>query len=247
MDPFFIPQRPLLLAHRGASGHAPELTMAAFRLAAEMGADGCELDVQLAADGHIAVFHDETLQRTTGQPERLDRLTWPELQRLDAGGWFSGAYAGETIPDLQQILDFAPADWRLNIELKQTTAPRRLAEQVADEVDQVLHPERLIFTSFDPQSLRELAAILPEARLGLIFAHQWPPAALLEEWGIWSVEQSLLTGPIVQRAHERGIKVCVWTVNSVAAIRRQLAFAVDAIITNYPDRYHRAWTIFSEK
>ncbi|HOT98806.1 MAG TPA: glycerophosphodiester phosphodiesterase family protein [bacterium] len=245
MDPFFIPHRPLLLAHRGASGHAPELTMAAFRLAAAMHADGCELDVQLSADGHVAVFHDETLRRTTGRPERLDSLNWTDLQELDAGRWFSSTFTGERIPGLEQILRLEPRTWRLNIELKGTPSPRLLAERVAELVHHEPHPERLIFTSFDPEALSHLATLMPKARRGLIFAHQWPQDEALAAWPIWSVEQSLLTRTRIQQAHARGIRVCAWTVNSVEAMRHLMALGVDAIITNYPDRYHQAWSIFS--
>ncbi|HNW60586.1 MAG TPA: glycerophosphodiester phosphodiesterase family protein [bacterium] len=244
-DSFFIAGRPLLLAHRGASGHAPELTMAAFRSAETMQADGCELDVQLSADAHIAVFHDDTLSRTTGQPGALANRRWSELQELDAGGWFAPPFAGERIPDLEQILGAGPADWRLDIELKKTLTPQRLAERVAEEIRQEKRPGRLIFTSFDRETLEHLAVQLPGVRLGLIFAGDWPADHELERWPVWSVEQHLVTRERLQQARARRIKVCVWTVNTVAAMLHQFALGVDAIITNYPDRYHQAREIFS--
>lgn len=82
------PRRPLVIAHRGASGFAPENTLAAFKLALALGVDGVEMDVQLSADGHPVVIHDSRINRTTNGSGTVSRLTLDQLQSLDAGGWF---------------------------------------------------------------------------------------------------------------------------------------------------------------
>ena len=93
-DPFFftmlntLPQ-PVIFAHRGASAHAPENTLAAFELALEQGADGIELDVKLSADGQVIVIHDATVDRTTGAHGRVKDMSLAELRSLDAGSFFS--------------------------------------------------------------------------------------------------------------------------------------------------------------
>src|SRR5512143_199880 len=106
MDAYHDPQhrRPLILAHRGASRRAPENTMAAFRLAAELGADGVELDVQLSKDGEVVVMHDSRVDRTTDGHGRIRDLPLAELRALDAGGWYAPEFAGERIPTLAEVL-----------------------------------------------------------------------------------------------------------------------------------------------
>jgi glycerophosphoryl diester phosphodiesterase len=240
MDTFFKRGEPLLLAHRGASGHAPENTLAAFARALEMRAEGIELDVQLSSDDHVVVLHDDTLPRTTNGEGAVAHLPWQELRRLDAGGWFAANFAGEPVPDLAQVLAMGPADWRLNIELKKSADPRRLVARVAELVGPHLPTGRIILTSFDPTILGLMAQILPLARLGLIFAHAWPDVNILHRWPVWSVEQSLLDKSQIARARKNNVKVCAWTANRVEEIERLLELGVDAVITNFPDRFHQA-------
>src|SRR5512137_910870 len=100
MSAFYDPQlrRPLILAHRGASRRAPENTMAAFRLAVQVGADGVELDVQLSRDGEVVVMHDGRVDRTSDGHGRVRDLTLAELRAFDAGRWVAPEFAGERIP-----------------------------------------------------------------------------------------------------------------------------------------------------
>ncbi|HEY7547107.1 MAG TPA: glycerophosphodiester phosphodiesterase family protein, partial [Blastocatellia bacterium] len=78
----------LVIAHRGASGLAPENTLAAFQLAIELGAEGIEFDVQMSADGQPVVIHDARVNRTTNDIGPVAHFTASELARLDAGEWF---------------------------------------------------------------------------------------------------------------------------------------------------------------
>ncbi len=97
----------LVIAHRGASGHAPENTLAAFRKAVSLGAPFIETDLQLSRDAHFVAIHDATVDRTTGGHGAVHDLTLAELHRLDAGSWFGSEFAGERIPTLEEILDFS--------------------------------------------------------------------------------------------------------------------------------------------
>ena len=90
----FLP-RPAIIAHRGASAYAPENTLAAFELALRQEADGVELDAKLTADGHVIVFHDQTVERTTEGQGRVLDLTLAQLRKLDAGSHFDIAFQGE--------------------------------------------------------------------------------------------------------------------------------------------------------
>jgi glycerophosphoryl diester phosphodiesterase len=115
---FFRTDRPLILAHRGASRIAPENTLVAFCLALEQGADGLELDVQLSRDGVPVVFHDSELSRTTDGRGRISEKTLAELRTLDAGKWFDPRFAGERIPTLEEVFEAFGDRALYNIELK---------------------------------------------------------------------------------------------------------------------------------
>ena len=97
----------LLIAHRGASGYAPENTMAAFRKAVAMGLSFIETDLQLSRDARFVAIHDDTVNRTTNGQGAVHDLSLAELRRLDAGSWFSSSFTGERIPTLEEILEFA--------------------------------------------------------------------------------------------------------------------------------------------
>jgi glycerophosphoryl diester phosphodiesterase len=96
----------LVIAHRGASGHAPENTMAAFKKAVALGATFIETDLQLSRDAHFVAIHDATLDRTTNGSGAVHDMTLAELRRLDAGSWFGSEYAGERIPTLGETTSF---------------------------------------------------------------------------------------------------------------------------------------------
>src|SRR5215203_6915763 len=117
---------PLIVAHRGASAVAPENTMAAFREAIAVGADGIEFDVRLTKDLVPVVIHDNSLRRTGGVAARIADLTWNELRKFDVGSWFaakwklsSGSFANETVPSLEELFQvFESNQMVLCLEMK---------------------------------------------------------------------------------------------------------------------------------
>jgi len=98
-----LPQ-PIIFAHRGASAHAPENTLAAFELALARSADAIELDVKLSADGRVVVIHDQTVDRTTGSRGRVPNLSFTQLRALDAAVFFQTNIAGKKSPCLRKFL-----------------------------------------------------------------------------------------------------------------------------------------------
>src|SRR5271156_1995633 len=111
----------LLIAHRGASGHAPENTLAAFRKAIAQGVAFIETDLQLTRDTHLVAIHDDTVNRTTNGQGAVHDLSLEEIRKLDAGSWFGSEFAGERIPTLEEILDFSKKnDVVFYLELKPT-------------------------------------------------------------------------------------------------------------------------------
>src|SRR3989475_11639631 len=97
----------LVIAHRGASGNAPENTLAAFKKAVALGAAFIETDLQLSRDAHFVAIHDATVNRTTNGQGAVHDMKLAELRRLDAGSWFGSEFTGERVPTLEEILEFS--------------------------------------------------------------------------------------------------------------------------------------------
>lgn len=119
------------IAHRGASGYAPENTFAAFDIAAEMNADFIELDVQLTKDGQIVVIHDDKVDRTTDGSGFVKDFTLKKLQSLDAGSWYGAEFKGERIPLLEEVLKRYHSEIGFLIELKGHVSQVGLEKQSA--------------------------------------------------------------------------------------------------------------------
>jgi glycerophosphoryl diester phosphodiesterase len=242
---------PLILAHRGASAYAPENTIAAFRLAHELGADGIELDVQLTRDKIPVVIHDDTVERTTNGKGRVCDLTIAEIARLDAGAWKTNDYAGEPIPTLAQVFD-ALADWLrpvgrvraclINVELKtERFFTDGLEQQVLNVIARYGLQDRILLSSFNPLSLRRARAIHRDIPRGLLYDAAMP-LPLRKAWlRFWADPQTMHPeAPMIDAAYmawakRKRLQVNTWTVDDPAEAQRLAALGVHAIITNKPD------------
>ncbi len=231
----------LRIAHRGASGRAPENTHAAFAAALEIGVDAIELDCQLTADGVPVVIHDETLERTTSGIGPVGAKRWDEIAALDAGAWRGAAFAGERVPRLADVLTQLAGRVVLNIEIKSArdvgTIEKPLVELVAahDALPWV------IFSSFHERAVRNVRAASADAALGILWDRR-PAAgalALADELHARCIVPSrrLVTPEVVAAAHARELGVWVWTVNDVAEMRRLVAAGVDALFSDCPERF----------
>ena len=220
-------------AHRGVSTEYPENTMAAFRLAEELGADWIELDVQECADGEIVVMHDSNFARTVGLRANVWELTWPEIAELDAGSRFSPLYAGEGIPLLREVLDFArESGVRLNIELKPTGRERELERSVARLVQEYGMEERCVITSQVYAVLERVKAVAPELETVYVMGLAYGDLSRMTAADAFSIQAASITRPLVKRVHNAGKEIMAWTVNSADAIDRMLSRGVDNIITD---------------
>lgn len=229
------------IAHRGASGRAPENTHAAFAAALALGAEAIELDVQLSADGELVVIHDETLDRTTdGQGPVGDRSA-AELMRLDAGSWFGAEFRGERIPRLADVLTQLRDRVTLNVEIKSARDLGVIEPKLAALVAAERATEWVVFSSFHAQGVRNMRAAAPWARLGVLCDQDPLPGGLelAIEIGaeLLSPGRRWVDGRVVAAAHARGLAVWVWTVNEPGEIRRLIALGVDAIFSDYPERF----------
>ena len=233
---------PLIIAHRGASAAAPQNTLAAFRKAMELGADGVELDVQLSADGAVVVIHDFTVDKTTDGAGRVAIKTLAELEALDAGAKFSPQFAGERIPTLGQVFEALQGKLLVNVELKDFN-PRSsaLAAPVVEVVRKYAMEKRVLFSSFNPFALRAVKRLAPQTPAGLLYASNLA-VYLRRAWLAPLVphearhpESSMVTAQTMKWYHARGLRVNAWTVDDPVEMRRLITLGVDGIITNRPD------------
>ncbi len=235
-------ERPLILAHRGASAYAPENTLAAFRLAAEMGADGVELDVRLSADGVPVVIHDATVGRTTDGYGTVSQLTLTELQALDAGSWFSPDFAGQRLPTLQEVLEVLGDRLLFNVELKGSSwRDRGLEAAVLAVIEAQGMLDRVLISSFDPFALRRMKRLAPRLPVALLYAPDLP-LYLRRAWlapllphEVRNPEHTMVTPKAMAWFRRHRYRVVTWTVDEPEEMRRLARLGVDGIITNRPD------------
>jgi glycerophosphoryl diester phosphodiesterase len=235
----------LVFGHRGAMARAPMNTLAAFELARRQGADGIELDAQLSKDGHIVVIHNDTVDATTDGRGKVCDMTLADLKRLEAGTWFSDAYAGERIPTLDEVFDAFGGDLLINVEIKSSgTWSYRADKLLADCVRRHNMRERVIVSSFDPMILRGVGQMLPTVIMGFLYkpdmpAHHYPPLKKLWRQARHPRHDMVDEG-YMNWARGQGCYVNVWTVNDAQRAIELARLGVSAIITNEPDTIIRA-------
>lgn len=233
--------RPLILAHRGASAHAPENTLAAFELALELGAHGVELDAKLSADGEVVVIHDESVDRTTDGQGRVSQLDLTAMRELDAGSFFSDQFKGEKIPTLVEVFETIGKRAIINVELTNYKTPRDgLADRVCELVQRFGLQDSVLFSSFLPSNLTRTRSLLPDTPRGLLALGGW-----LGWWArsfgfnfgdYQALHPSLrdTTPQQIARVHRLKRRVHVWTVNAAEDMRRLIGWGVDGVITDDP-------------
>lgn len=232
---------PVIFAHRGASAHAPENTLGAFKLALELGAHGIELDAKLSADGDIVVIHDATVDRTTDGLGRVSHLTLAALRELDAGVKFSESYRGEKVPTLQEVFELVGSRAIINIELTNYSTPKDgLADRVCQLVKDFGLTKNILFSSFLPSNLKRTRKLLPEVPRGILAMGGW--------LGFWARMFGIRYGKYqalhpklddvsvqqVAHVHRLGRRIFSWTVNAAEDMHRLFTWGVDGIFTDDP-------------
>lgn len=244
-----------IIGHRGASAVAPENTMAAFREALAVGADGIEFDVRLTRDGVPVVIHDSTLRRTGGLPHRVADLSWAEISKVDVGSWFAerrglppGTFANETVPSLAELFTlFQSNNSMLYLEMKCDSPyeQRPLAEACVRAIREHSLEDRVIVECFQLPALKILKEIDPEIKTVALFEPTFTnPSVLIDQRMInqatgvgaaaLALHHRLARESLVQKAKDAGLYVAVWTVDDPAWIERARTLGIDALITNDP-------------
>ena len=232
---------PLIWGHRGASGHAPENTLPAFRMAADMGADGVELDVQATKDGVLVVCHDETVDRTSNGAGWVKDFTFEEIRKLDFSGG-NAAYEGLKIPSMEEVLDLlAPTGLTINIELKTGIVfYDRIEEKILQLVRNKNWEDRVIYSSFNHYSVRRIKELDPAAKTGLLYADgpiDMPGyGKRIGADALHPALYNLQYPDLLEDCRRYGLAVNVWTVNSAQELLLCRDLGVNAVITNYPEK-----------
>ena len=237
--------QPRFISHRGESMIAPENTLAAFRAAAERGADGFECDIYLTKDNEIVCLHDTTAKRTGGLDVKPRDATLAELRALDAGSWMGPQFAGERMPTLSEALALARDGSEIYVEIKcGTEIVPRLAEVMAAEPKAT--PERVLFICFNTNVVAAVRERFPAHRAYWLTGtgpkkdgQAGPTAAAIVERakacrasGVDAQDSADITPDFVKTLQSAGLSVHVWTVNNAPRARALAAMGVETITTD---------------
>ena len=221
----------ICIGHRGAMGHAPENTLLSFRKALELGTPCIEMDV-CNVGGHLVVFHDSRLERTTNGTGYLLDQKFEDLRTLDAGN-------GEKIPTLKEAFETIHLKAGVNIELKGPASAGPVVEFISGMREIGWNDDLLLVSSFNHRELSLVRRLDPGIKLGaMIVGLPVDDAAFAESLGAYSVHLSLefIDGRFVKDAHDRGLRVFVFTVDLPEDIEKMRELGVDGVFTNYPER-----------
>lgn len=235
----------ITVAHRGASGYAPENTMSAYELALEMNADCIEIDLQLTHDGHLVAIHDNTLERTTTGSGFVWDKSLAEIKQLDAGVKFDQKFKGERIPTFNEILQrFKDESIGILIEIKTP----EYYPGIEDNIKQSLvrfnldkASDRIAIESFNHHAVKVSKSLLPDIKHGVLISAKNPRIHDRDlQWfksfaDFYNPSIKIVSHELVSRAHRYGLQVKPYTVREATLIEPLLKQGVDAIITDFPD------------
>jgi glycerophosphoryl diester phosphodiesterase len=235
-----------LIAHRGASGYAPENTKVAFRIALEMGAPAMELDIRETSDTRIVVLHDESLKRTAGLRALIGEVPYSQVANLEAGAWFDKRFAGERVPLLEHVLEMAKGKAEMHVEVK--GGKPGMERRLLDLLRRTGFLPGAVVSSFHPEILKKLRELDKRVRLGYLVAGgplSLPNKAVSEAKGLRceSVHLSLnqANARWVRAVKDHGMTALVYTVNKAEELTRLEKLGVEGVFTNYPDLLSRHW------
>lgn len=243
---------PKIKAHRGASIHAPENTIAAVRLAFASGADAAEVDVRISADGVAVIIHDEDTDRVGGRKRKVATQTLAELRELDVGSWMRAEFSGERIPTLDEILLLVPESKTLFVEIKDGVAAVPI---VMKSIKNTKSGGTFAIESFSLEVLEAVGDAMPDLpRHWTISAKESPdnPKILLPHdlalvsqakalgFAGLSIDGRGLRPEFAEATRKAGLELAVWTIDSPAIARVLRQLPITYIETNDPTLIRKA-------
>jgi glycerophosphoryl diester phosphodiesterase len=232
---------PVIIAHRGASRHAPENTFSAFQLAIDQGSDAVEFDVQLSLDKSVIVMHDSTLDRTTDGSSWVRRHSLAFLKTLNAGQAYGPEFPDEKIPTLEEVFTKFGASTFYNIELKNTSTPfDDLPAMVAPLIENSGLADQILISSFNPIALHKIEKLLPDVKKGLLlyssFSIELFSHISMHPFTYQTVHLpfSSLNARRIKSFQSKGKLVFSYTLNHPRDIRTALDLGVNGFFTDDP-------------
>jgi len=222
-----------IIGHRGASSGAPENTMAAFKLAIEEQTNWIELDVQEDADGRVIVAHDSDFMKVAGSGLKVWDSTASDLADLDIGSWFDPTFADQRVVTLHEVLEVARGQVGVVIELKYYGHDQQLEERVVEIVEATEMQDDIMLMSLKMKGLEKAAALRPDWPRGLLNTVSVGDLTRLD-LDFLALNATAAKPGLIRRAHDRGMRVFVWTINDPVQMSVMLSRGVDGLITDEP-------------
>lgn len=229
------------IAHRGASGIAPENTLAAFNKAIDIGVDAVELDLHGTADGEIVAIHDHSLDRTTNMCGLINHTTLADIKQADAGKWFHPQFKNETIPTLEEALECISSRSIAILEIKDSS----ITSAVAKKVIEMSLLECVVIISFNISDLETVRSIEPQIPTGWLIGgneKSTDPIQLCQKLcslgsSLLNVNHQLITQEFAYEVRKRGISLWVWTVDDIDRMQHLRDIGVQGITSNHPEYF----------
>jgi glycerophosphoryl diester phosphodiesterase len=220
----------MVVAHRGASGNFPENTLRSIEGAIRTGTKAIEIDVRTTRDGKIVVMHDSDVSRTTDGTGQVSDQYFEGIRQLDAGKWFGEEFAGERVPLLEEVLETVEGKAQLCIEVKDAI-PARVLDEV---IEHDMLGDVIIF-DFDHSRLYGAKSEFEAARtLALGVTSESIDGVDQDRVDAVGSPFTRTDRQLVERAHDLGLGIFVYTVNEREQMERLIDIGADAIITNFP-------------
>jgi glycerophosphoryl diester phosphodiesterase len=214
--------------------------MSAFKKAIELGAKAVEFDVQMTKDNKLVLIHDYFLDRTTSGSGLVMETSYDSLCQYDAGKWFAAKFAHESVPLLEEVLDFLGKDIEIHIEIKKAFfEPRHYEWDVYQMVKEKGLLANTIFSSFNHECLKTISNY-EGVRIGMLVASGMVGITnYMKDAGIlgYSLNQGadFISQELIEEAHSKGLKVLSYTVNEKEIAQYFERMGVDGIFSNFPD------------
>lgn len=250
------PNRFLNIAHRGASGHAPEHTMSAYQLGKEMHGDYIEIDLQMTKDGILIAMHDEKVDRTTNGSGKVKDMTLADIKKLDAGSWFNAAYPekaqsqfeGLQVPTLEEVIEAFGKNSRYYIETKAPDVYPGMEKELVRILkkhkltSQNAQSSKIIVQSFSQESLLKMNKLAPAIPLVQLISYSEPAVisdAELDDIKKYAIGVGMnhkrIDRAYVEQVRNHGLLIHPYTVNKRSDMERLIDWGVTGMFTNYPD------------
>lgn len=216
----------LKIGHRGARAYEPENTILSFKRALELGVNAIELDVRKTKDNELVVIHDAEVDRTTNGKGLVSELTLSEIKKLSTE-------KGEKIPTLEEALDFIDRKAKILVEIKEVG----IEDKVLDIIRKKGLEDNVIIISFYEEALKRIRELDDSIKTGLIYVKHKDPvgSALLLKAQYLLPMYKFIYLPLLNKAHEKGLKIIAWTINTPEEAREYAKMGVDGIASDKPD------------